>query len=116
MASLLIEGEFYEEASDPLKEAFDLLLQSLVVLKHKGIDSPYENKIDAHKTAALEMIQRDFMREKSFPHESFEQAVHFRNNVLSLNKDMAIAFYQKIQLITDFLANEMTQLRVDFAA
>jgi hypothetical protein len=106
MATLLIEGEFYEEALVPLREVFYSSLKALAVLE----GATFNEK----EAVSLESIQHYFEDQKDFPKEAFRGAQYLLQ-VLTSNKKIS-ELTQYIHSITQFLEAKINQFSLDVAA
>lgn len=108
MVALLIEGEFYEEALAPLKDAFELSLKSFAAF--------VDQKSDENREITLGVIQKEFIAQKGLPKEALELASQLRKEKRLTNKDDISALFLKYGHISQYLKNELNKFSVDCAA
>ncbi|MBX9622034.1 MAG: DEAD/DEAH box helicase [Alphaproteobacteria bacterium] len=108
MASLLVEGEFYEEAFVPLKDAFDLSLKAFAELMG--------HKVDEKANISFEAIQNDFILKKGFPKDAIQLAQFLQQERPLKNKEQISHFAEQIQSITQFVEGEINKLSLGLAA
>lgn len=108
MASLLIEGEFYEEALAPLKEAFEFSLKSLSVL--------FGYAVEENDPIPLEVIQSKLVAEKRIPNEAVLLASQLRTENIVLDKDQAVEIFSKVQSITQSIEHYINEINLRVAA
>ncbi len=108
MTSLLIEGEFYEEALAPLQEVFELSLKAFATLTGYTIDPK--------KEVPLAMIKQDLVTKKGLPEGAIEIANQVRQGTTSMDKDQIDELFHKVQSITQFLENKMNKFNLEKAA
>ena len=108
MASLLIEGEFYEEALAPLQEVFELSLKAFAALTGAPVN-PKE-------AVPLALIKQDLVAKKGLPDVAIEMTNQIRQEATSKDKDQIIELFQKVQFLTQFLENKMNTFTLEKAA
>lgn len=101
MASLLIEGEFYEEALFPLREVFEMSLKSFAALMGQTLDEKKNPSLD------LDGIRQHFSDKKDFPKDAFQRAQRVQQESILKDKNEISDIANHIRSITQFLENEI---------
>jgi hypothetical protein len=108
MASLLIEGEFYEEALAPLQEVFELSLKAFATLTGSIIDLKEE--------IPLALIEQELVAKMGLPPDATAIANQVRQGVKPIDKGQIVELFQKVQSITQFLKNKVNKFNLQKAA
>lgn len=108
MASLLIEGEFYEEALAPLQEVFELSLKAFATLTGFSINPKEE--------IPLALIEQELVAKKGLPPHATAIANQIRQEIKSIDKTQAVELFKKVQSLTGFLENEVNKFNLQKAA
>lgn len=108
MASLLIEGEFYEEALAPLQEIFELSLKAFATLTGSIIDLKEE--------IPLALIEQELVAKMGLPPDATAIANQVRQGVKPIDKGQIVELFQKVQSITQFLENKVNKFNLQKAA
>lgn len=108
MASLLIEGQFYEEALAPLQDVFELSLKAFTTLTGSSI-TPKEE-------IPLALIEQELVAKKGFPPDVTAIANQMRQEFRLVDKTQVVELFKKVQSLTEFLENEVNKFNLKKAA
>ena len=108
MASLLIEGEFYEEALAPLQEVFELSLKAFAALM--------DSSLNLKEEISLVFIEQELVAKKGFSPDVIAIANQLRQGVKPIDKNQVVELFKKIQSLTEFLESKMNKFNLEKAA
>jgi hypothetical protein len=108
MASLLIEGHFYEEALPSLIDILSLSIKSFAALtNHEG---------EEKKEISIETLQNELVIKGGLPAEVIQITKQLKNEAEIWDKEKVLEIFKKVQSIYQFVNHAIHKLRLDCAA